>query len=148
MVSTNLIAARTRRLSLALAVCVALPGCSSDPSPLLARVNASILTHVACAGVDHRGTDMGNPRRAGCDAAINAEAQMDPAPDYGEVAVFNLNNPGPLLAAPGQPAGQVTVGPYKDLAACEAVRTLATSLGLSTYACESRYLAGKVMIAR
>ena len=133
---------------LVLAGALALAGCSSDPSPLLARVNASILTHVACAGIDHRGADAGNPRRAGCDAAINAEAQMDPAPDYGEVAVFNLNNPGPLLAAPGQPAGQVTVGPYKDVAACEAVRTLATSLGLSTYACESRYLAGKVMIAR
>ena len=137
-----------RGLVLVLVGGVALAGCRSDPSPLLARVNASILTHVACAGVDHRGADPGHPRRAGCDAAINAEAQMDPAPDYGEVAVFNLNNPGPLLAAPGQPAGQATVGPYKDIAACEAVRTLATSLGLSTYACESRYLAGKVMIAR
>ena len=31
----------------------------------------------------------------------------------GGVSVFNLDNPGPLLAAPGQPVGQVTVVPTK-----------------------------------
>ena len=125
----------------------ALAGCQSDPSPHLARVNASILTFVACTGVDLRSTER-DAKRVTCDTATGAEAGMDPAPNIGGVSVFNLDNPGPLLAAPGQPAGQVTVGPYKDAATCEAVRGLVGGLGLKTYACERRFMVGKVMISR
>lgn len=148
MVPGKVLRLRAQQFIVVLGACGALAACSSDPSPLLARVNASLLTHVACAGVDHRSADPGNVRAAHCAAARTGEAQMDPAPDYGEVSVFTLDNPGPLLAAPGRLAGQVTVGPYKDAAACEAMRALATTLGLSSRACESRYLAGKLMIAR
>lgn len=132
------------RSSVFLAVLLAVAGCQSDPSVHLARVNASILTWVACNGVS-RGDDS-SPAGTACATAHAAEAGMEPLKQVGEVSVFILKNPGPLFAPPTQTAGEVTVGPYNDDASCEAVRGLVNSLGLSTTPCETRYALGKLML--
>lgn len=132
-----------------------LGGCKSEPQPHLARVNASILSWVVCAGVDTWAEGVkDDPKAAICNAAKGAEATMDPAPSWGEVAVFEMaqirfdTTPHLPVAAPGQPAGRATVGPYKDMATCEAVRGVVSGLGIDTKPCEPRYMAGKLMFAR
>jgi hypothetical protein len=118
-------------------------GCQSDPSVHLARVNASILTWVACNGVPRGET--GTPGGDACAAAHAAEASMEPLHEFGEVRVFIMKNPGPLFAPPTQAPGDVTIGPYNDDATCETVRGLVDRLGLSTTPCESRFAAGKLL---
>lgn len=145
---------RAASLAVALGAGTLLAGCQSDPTPHLARVNASILTHVVCAGVDHQNVDRPAPTRAICEAAIGAEKTMDPRPEWGEVSVFNMaqvrhdTTPALPVAAPGQAPDTATVGPYKDVATCEAVRGVVNGLGIRTTPCETRFMVGHMMIAR
>ena len=52
---------RAMGIAAALGLGLLLAGCRSDPVPHLARVNASVLTHVVCAGVDQHGADTNAP---------------------------------------------------------------------------------------
>ena len=144
---------RAMGIAAALGLGLLLAGCRSDPVPHLARVNASVLTHVVCAGVDQHGADTNAPGRATCDAAKGAEKTMDPRPEWGEVAIFEMaqvrhdTTPPLPVAAPGQAPDTATVGPYKDTATCEAVRGVVNGLGIRTSPCERRFMLGKMMIA-